>query len=146
MAVVNDTTLKTYFNTSDNPTEQQFINLIDSSKRYDNEEVVSIATEGSIVTSTIYLLFIADRNVDIQYFSVLADSSITISFKLRKNSGGTLSDLTATSSTVPNFTSASSFPSETITSSSVSAGDAVYVDVSSGDASANKVSFVVRYK
>lgn len=143
MPIATDTVLKTYFNTNDSPTEKQMINLVDSIKHFNDESQIAVY-HPSPGSTDIIPLFVADRAVTITYFAMTSKAAGTMSCNLKKNSGGSLSNLTGTASTVHNFTSASSFPTETITTSAVADGDAVYVDMSAYT-SGDQVTFVVRY-
>lgn len=144
MAVASKTTLKTYFNTGDSPTQQQMFNLVDSMKIFDDESKVTAYHPNPGNGDTLPLL-VADRAITITYFAVMSDSSTTFSCNLKKNTAGVLSNVTGAVTTVYDFTSASSFPTETITDSALASGAALYVNISSFT-SGGELTFVVRYK
>ena len=53
MAVISKTNLKEYFNKGDKPTENQFIDLIDSFMHAESSEFVNITSSGFISASNI---------------------------------------------------------------------------------------------
>lgn len=145
MAGKSRATLKTYYNTADNPTQQQMYNLVDSMKLDTEEEEVTCHVSSAISSSDSIGMFVADRAITITYIACFGTGSPSMSYKLRKNTASTLADLTGTISSHYDPTDGSSFPTETITTSAVASGDIVFLTLSAYSSGA-PLTWIVRYK
>lgn len=140
-------TLKANFTLGSVIDETAMHDFIDTYKDKNNQSSINVyLSNDNITAGHRVLMLVPNRDITITYFGCLtAAISPTLSYKLRKNALGVVSDITGTSTASINLVSASSAPTVTITGASVSAGEVVFVEVISYS-STPKIGFTLRYK
>lgn len=147
MTAQNRDTLKGYFTVGSVVDESDMVDFIDSMSHNNDEKSVSVFIDDpNTLSSAYFLLFQPERDVTITYYSAISNAATPgLTHRIVKMGGGSSTNITADSTTVHNTTGASSFPTITLASPSVTAGQYIAVVITGGSTSPN-TTFTIRYK